>query len=590
MPMTSTNHKPWKFFEYVEGEKRRDSSSQKHFTGLGINESLIRELIQNSLDAVSDKNQAVEIKIRFTEINISDYEQYFQGLEPHYKACYEKSIANEIREKVKFLIIEDFNTTGLEGEKETDFFQKDNIRSDSSNSSGGSHGIGKIVFYLASKIATFFAFSIHENGRVFQASCDFKTHELGGKEYKEDGRLFLFPEKDKHFIEALFTRTGKQKGLSIAIPLPDDKLAEEKLKEAVVEEYYYPVMNEKLIVNLGPTSIDPNYIFDQKGEKQELISEYFTVSEKKYLRIDIGETYRDKDKFLSPQQEEQIISRLESDDRIVIRFHFLVKLKGKRNPKAGYLDLLMSRKGDKQDSKFDFWREYLLIKEAVGRGKSSSHYTVIVLIHGEANELSQLLRRLENPSHTRWDYNNPADEVKNEYQYIRQLVPFVTRLPNKLIHFITNAGIKLDSNFFSDLFPDTSTRGGASDKGQASGDTDNEKPSGIHSNPNFDFRENRRNNGFILSLSAAGKQEGIARLSITVAYGTNKGNPFKNYDSRDFDLQRNIIKIELDGGKEIERKENRVLCQIKNKDDFKITLSGFDPDRELKIDANEESE
>ena len=54
----------WKFFDYKTGEPKKDSSSDKHFKNLDINQALIRELIQNSLDAVKDKEKSVEVKIR----------------------------------------------------------------------------------------------------------------------------------------------------------------------------------------------------------------------------------------------------------------------------------------------------------------------------------------------------------------------------------------------------------------------------------------------------------------------------------------------------------------------------------------------
>jgi len=589
--MSSTNHKQWQFFEYAPSEPRRDSGSEKNFRDLDINTGLIRELIQNSLDAAREESQAVEVKIRLTELDKNDCVPYLKGLERHYEASYKKPMKLDENEKVRFLVLEDFHTTGLEGGKAEDFFEKDNVRSESGSSSGGSHGIGKIVFYLASRIKVFFAFSVYQNDHVFKGCCDFKTHKLDEKEYREDGRLELCPEQDKNFIWALFSRDKEQNGLSIAIPLPDENLSVGNLAQPIIDEYYYPLINEKLIVNLTDRSIDADYILEQPKDKTRLISNYVTSKEPD-LSIDIGEKYKNtnKDDFLTPEQIAQIASGLENnEDGLVIRFNFLVS-REKAPDEAGWLDLLIAIKKGKEKEKgsadFDFWRENLLIKEAVSRGKSSAHYTAIVLIHGQSNALSHFLRKLENPSHTRWEYQNPSEDIKEEYQYIRPLVPFVRQLPKTVINYIMRSGIKLDSNFFSDFFPDTSAAGASSDQGQTSGDTDGSKTPDITSNPNFSFRENRKSNGFILSLSGTGKRNGIATLEVTVAYGTNKGNPFKNHDIQDFDLRENIS-IELRGGKQLDKQANRLLCQVNDKDKFKMTLSGFDPDRELKIDAKE---
>ena len=429
--MNNTDCKKWTFFEYQEGETRRDSGSEKNFRDSEIQNSLIRELVQNSLDAVSDSSKPVEIKIRFTESGKNDCARYFQDLKPHYKASFKQPL--KIAEKVRFLVLEDFNTTGLKGKRQDDFFLKDNIRSDSGRSSGGSHGIGKVVFYLASLIRTFFAFSVYDNGSVFKACCDFKTHEIAGTAFKEDGRLALCPENDAGFMQTLFVRTRQQKGLSIAIPLPDTELSTKGLEQAITNEYYYPLINGKLVVALEDTKeaikIDSDYILEQKTAKQKLITHYRTLPPEKLLRIPIGDAYTGKDEPLNPQQKQDIISRLENDEEgVIIRFALSVKLKS-RQREEGYLDLALSRKKDEKDkdSHFDFWRENLRIKDAAGRNKGSSDYNAIVLIHGQDNALSHLLRELENPSHTRWEYRNPNDEVKNRYENIPKLVPL---LPN----------------------------------------------------------------------------------------------------------------------------------------------------------------
>ncbi len=584
------NSQKWKFFEYRKGEKRRNSSSGKHFTGLDVNESLIRELIQNSLDAVDDKNTIVKVLIQFKELEAAKCIRYFENLKQHYKASYNKDMI--LDQKIKFLILEDFNTTGLNGDKKDDFFLKDNIRSGSDNSSGGSHGIGKIVFYEASQIKTFFAYSVYENGDVFQGTCDFETHSIDEKEYREDGTLELCPNNDKLFIQELFKRTGKQRGLSIAIPLPQE-VETEKLKNAIIQEYYYPIIGDKLTIELvtlerEKTKIDGNYILDSRGAKNKLASDYST-SPRPDILIEIGTKYKSgqsNKKLITSDEEEHITSKLKNDKIVSIRFYFSIIQKRSSTVK-GYLDFLIVKNIDNKDEKFDFWRENILIKEASSRKNRSSQYIIIVLVNGEDNELSSLLRELENPSHTRWDYQKLPDEIKSKYQHIPKLVPFITQLPSKIIHQITTSNIDLDSNFFSDLFPDISAVGEKSDQGQNSQNTKPENPDrNISSNPNFIFRENRKNNGFIISLSEKGKQKGILRINIKIAYGTNKGNPFRNYDVKDFDLEKNID-VKLTSGKQISKQENQLSCQVNNSD-FKVSISGFDPDRELKIDVGEE--
>ena len=140
------------------------------------------------------------------------------------------------------MILEDFNTTGLNENKKKDFFFKDNIRdhSHSKTQSGGSHGIGKIVFNVASDINTFFAFSITENEKFFKGKAVFPTHHLNEENYRPYGILNLCENKDKPFIDKLFKRQSDQKGLSIAIPFVSEDIDINKLMSVIIRRILLP--------------------------------------------------------------------------------------------------------------------------------------------------------------------------------------------------------------------------------------------------------------------------------------------------------------------------------------------------------------
>ena len=86
-------------------------------------------------------------------------------------------------------------------------------------------------------------------------------------------------------------------------------------------------------------------------------------------------------------------------------------------------------------------------------------------------------------------------------------------------------------------------------------------------------------------------------ITVEVAYGTNKGNALNNYDKRDFEFKSPGVSVNPSSGKKITVKVNneeygeckflegnKVKYTIKNKN-FKLEFTGFDPDRELKIDV-----
>ena len=572
----------WKFYKYEDDEIERNSSSGKHFNDAKIASSLIRELVQNSLDAAKGDGP-VNIKIKFIELDLNQCMYYFADLRPHYEESYKEPMPLGNNGKIPFLIVEDFNTTGLTSNKKKDFLFRDNTRNDDS-ASGGSHGIGKVVFYMASNIKTFFAYSFAaDNTETVAGSCDFRSHKIGDTHFKEDGKLTLSTKTDRSFIDALFTRTEGEHGLSIAIPMPND-LNTNALIAAIEEECYYPIITNKLTIDLDGKSIDDNYILELKGEKQRLISSYMTNPETT-ISIEIGKQYTSgtlRDTVLAADEEQQITDKLKEYHYVVIEFKFLIHLKKTGEWTEASILLLLSEKQEKNRGGFDFWRENILVK---GHSKqNSSNYIAIVLIDQRSKALGNLLRKLENPSHTKWEYQSSSNEIKKQYSYINKLVPFITQLPNKVINQIHISNFNVDSDFFSNFFPDKTVGSKGSSRGKKT--SGGEIPIGIEHNHNVSFRE--ENNGFILSLSDEAKQKNISKIDIELAYGTNKGDPFKHYDIRDFNLETDID-IDLKHGTTEGPQKNHLSCEVCN-NDFQISLSGFDPNRELRVRFKEQIE
>lgn len=238
----------WKFYKYRLGETRHDSSSDKFFKGASGAESLVREFVQNSLDAAVDK----PVKITINEKSLSKgvvapYLGDLSGLPKHLSACGIKTKGSNIR----FVVLEDFNTKGLEGGNLTDFFQSDNRTN--KDHGGGSHGIGKAIFSASSEINTFFGYSIYGNNETaLQGRAILETHELEDSEYCPYGDLKIDTEKHSNFIEEIFTRQRNEKGLSVAIPYCDiDDIELKDIEESCLEQCYLPICQGRLEIRVG---------------------------------------------------------------------------------------------------------------------------------------------------------------------------------------------------------------------------------------------------------------------------------------------------------------------------------------------------
>ena len=275
----------WKFKEYEIDDIQRDSSSEKFFKESAESDSLIREFIQNSLDANDNNSEPVRILITEKTLNKKTCDSFLRNLQPHLSAC---DIQTEDH-TVRFVVLEDFNTKGLEKNNKKDFFYRDNITSKTRG--GGSHGIGKAVFYASSGIKTFFGYSIFGNNKdVCLGRAVLKYHEIEGKEYRPDGVLDISVKENTGFINKIFTRK-KEKGLSVAIPYCNVKI--EAMEYSCLSQFYMPIINKKLEIEIGGKTITDNTLLqytdqpniDINKSKVSLAMEYKTTPEnqiKKY--------------------------------------------------------------------------------------------------------------------------------------------------------------------------------------------------------------------------------------------------------------------------------------------------------------------
>ena len=133
-------------------------------------------LLQNSLDVAADGKPA---RVVFT-IGTADAEKsrrYFEALQPHLDAT-KGSLPEglpQLGEPIRFLAIEDYNTSGLignpgvrseinaDGSKNHFFRFWHRVRTSKEFKRRGSWGVGKVVFSNASRIRTFFGLTLRSS-------------------------------------------------------------------------------------------------------------------------------------------------------------------------------------------------------------------------------------------------------------------------------------------------------------------------------------------------------------------------------------------------------------------------------------------
>jgi hypothetical protein len=234
---------------------------------------------QNSTDA-RPKNSASPVKIRIA-YRASDpatapfWRGWLIKLQEHLDAS-GLGLRNLDLGMPDFLVIEDFATTGLTGSVDrkdednfSDFWRRVG-RSHKAGNKGGSWGLGKLVFPVASEIRTFFGLTIRDGDAAAQpllmGQTVLTTHRINGIDFAPHGffavpgaKGFQLPVTDRALIARFSAAVGftrrSEPGLSVAIPFPQDTLRPERLLPLIVEHYFFQILTGQLEVACGAHTI-----------------------------------------------------------------------------------------------------------------------------------------------------------------------------------------------------------------------------------------------------------------------------------------------------------------------------------------------
>lgn len=255
-----------------------------------ISNAVVREGIQNALDEKSrnDKTQSVKVRIALSGDKYAaapaEYLPLIKSLQPHLhaKGAGLESLP-DFTQPMKFLVFEDFNTKGLEGNPKEPYvenikdgqphnfyyFWRNVGRSGKTDDKLGRWGLGKTVFPASSAINTFWGVTVRKSDqrKLLMGQSILRTHnreddkneQFGYKPYGMYGNFvssdcFAEPVETatelSHF-ETIFRLERKdQPGFSIVVPFVTSEITINHLAYSVIEQYFYPILEGKLEVQL----------------------------------------------------------------------------------------------------------------------------------------------------------------------------------------------------------------------------------------------------------------------------------------------------------------------------------------------------
>ena len=270
--------------------------------------SMVREVAQNSLDAVDDPNQPVNLEFSLFEVPVRKCPEVV-SLESTFKQCVEiateqklqkdisfyKNAAKLIsaKKKIPFLAIHDSNTTGLVGPVEGPtgawhaLVKGSGLTQKSNADSLGSFGHGSKAPFTLTGLRSLFYFSLvrtddgiqrrFQGKSILQSHRDAETQSMtqgtGFYGHEDDCKLLLDSEVPDWAMEAR-SHLKEKTGTSLFLPFYRLGVNEEpETAITLVANFYYAIRTGKLVVKVGDREISQQNLDSQCQELQELLED-----------------------------------------------------------------------------------------------------------------------------------------------------------------------------------------------------------------------------------------------------------------------------------------------------------------------------
>lgn len=608
----------WNFIPTHKGGVQQSNAADNFFREDSANmvENLVRENIQNALDAQSEKKPVL---VRFSLTYLpKDKVDFLKDLLAtgkgsvlsHYRqACNESDIEPEDPDfkAASFLLIEDFNTDGLSGDI-TSSSPKDggfatfwrNVGSTNKGKGGnrgGAFGIGKIVNPMASRLQTFFGLTIRNTsntkdkdaGPYLMGQTMLSLHTYAAVRYQayalwgEVKRQIEHPVESGSVMKELIKATGitrkDEPGLSIVVPFPISEFTPKSLSDAAILHYFYPIIEGRLVIEIAngngeSVRIDDSNIEElAKGINQE-ISELIAFTKKaqkasskpcdikpKIYRMDNYGDSLGAQKFDAAELKTQK-DRFLAGEMIAVGVPVETQFKIDKKVSCSSVKLFLQKTDGKG---MDYYiRQGISVYE---NSRFMPSTPCIALLLADEGEIAELLRKAEGPAHSTW-MQNKCRAVKI-YVNAPDAIGYVKSLLTAM-QGLLGSGIEIDDeSILADDFPDDI---GDEEEDDIEDDVDFD----IDGNPAMlDLSRDSKGNLTIKANEHADKHAGKDCELTLYFVSTTRGAKWRPFD---FNL-RNMT-VDAQGTTIVSRDKNVIKFKLAPK--MEISVYGFDRNKDLK--------
>ena len=395
----------WYFADQPNGQEVGPNNAMEQSFKTHPYASLVRESIQNSLDAVLDKSEPVVVKFTFMEMQGVDYPEFFE-LQHHIQGCLDyfpnnhnarvtygemRKLfeGNKYHDHLGFIRVSDYNTKGMtyeDGNTDTPFYafvRSAGVTVKDDSSAGGSFGFGKAAYYLLSPINTIIVSTCTEDyKKYFEGAASLCTHTYKGAKkmafgyYDDQNGKPITEESD---IPAKFRRSEPGTDINIlGFDMNDTDEAIQEMTEAVLRNFWMAIYDGKLVVNINDD------VEIRKDNIEELMEQHFE---------DTDDTTR-KAGYYNPRPYFDAVRLTGSSGKYLF---FEDEL-----PLLGHVCLFVFKKKGATD-KIAFMRALRMLVYAK---RTRTNYGMYGVFYCDSEKGNDLLRNMENPAHDEWKSSN----------------------------------------------------------------------------------------------------------------------------------------------------------------------------------------
>jgi len=594
----------WRFRVLNKIEPERDPHEAEFFRPENPSDAIVREVIQNSLDAKRKGEKTVKVSFCFGETNRGNMNKYIGVLVDHLKECDFLPENYENFTVIPFITIEDYGTKGLDGPTGEDGSRPESnyfdfwMREGKSHKSGieaGRWGMGKTTFHITSQFKSFWGFTVRSDDQreLLVGKSLLKTHRIGNDMYSYEGyfrgdECAPITDKDyiKQFKELFSIKRDKEPGLSLVIPFPDDDVSSDAFVKSVIIHYFYTILEGVLTVEISDSGnhytlnsenlIEKAKQQDWKGtswesldveELLQSIAESINMDDFIELSIDKNNPVINEECF--GEKLEEIRTNFNECKLVGFVIPVTIKTAEGDSTDTEYKIILKSCPDLKRAEEF-YIRSGIRISDIHTLGNRTVRGIMVV----KEEDISRFLRDAETPAHTDW--KEGTEDFKDKYEKASTILRFIKNSMKNIVSIIDIAPQEMQRDFLKSVFSIFVKK------------PDDERivtrppriPPIISHPPVFDV--NGTKDGFSITLKRDSGEKIPFRGSLIVAYDLRRGNPFKHYETFDFDLASVPIVIQTNDCNLHRNERNELDFEVTGKD-FLIKITGFDPKRDLVV-------